>query len=159
MGVLIEKYPFLWVKYLLKSRLKLDYEYGKLLDRAWKALPEDLKSHKRFELPKVDSLIEGKTTIIRNFTEIANSLDRSPQHILTFLSKELAAPAIIEGNRVVIQRNLKNKVLEDKIGDYAREYVLCHECERPDTQLTELEGEKIIKCTACGAWWPLRRIK
>lgn len=137
----------------------MDSEYDKLLERAWSSLPETLKSHKRYELPKADAFKEGKTTIIRNFTEITNSLQRKPSHILTFLSKELAAPATIEGNRAVIQRVLRPKMIDQKIESYAKEYVLCHECGRPDTEVTSMEGEKIIKCAACGGWWPLRRIK
>ena len=134
-------------------------DYDKLLDRVWSKLPEKLKSSERFELPEADSFIEGKTTIVRNLTELSNTLDRKPSHIIRFLSKEFAVPTSLEGNRVVIQRRLKQQQVQEKVNAYAAEYVLCHECGRPDTQITELSGEKIIKCTACGGWWPYRRIK
>ena len=137
----------------------MDYDYNKLLERLWGELPEKVKGGDRFEMPKADVWVEGNQTIIRNFTEIANTLDREGKYILQFLSKELAAPGTTEGNRAIIQRRLKKHLIDDKLSAYAKEYVFCHECNRPDTTITILEGQKIIKCTACGGWWPLRRIK
>jgi translation initiation factor 2 subunit 2 len=134
-------------------------DYDALLDRVWKGLPEKLKKHDRFEMPQADAFIEGNVTIIRNFNEISLSLRRAPDQIIKFISKELAAPAAIDGTRAIIQRKLKKQVVDDKILAYAKEFVLCHECNRPDTKITELEGQKIIKCEACGGWWPMRRIK
>lgn len=137
----------------------MEYNYSKLLDRAWANLPEKLKSHSRFEIPKSKIFVEGNQTIIKNFNDIANTLRRDPKHLLTFLLKELAAPGTFDGNRVVIQRVLRKHIIDKKIEDYVNEYVLCHECKRPDTKFTELEGQGIIKCTACGGWRPLRKIK
>lgn len=137
----------------------MDYGYDTLLDRVWKGLPEKLKNHERFEMPDADAFVEGNQTIVRNFTEIANKLNRDSRYILKFLLKEFAAPGILDGNRVVIQRVLRKHVVNEKLRAYANEYVFCHECGRPDTKITSLEGQKIIKCEACGGWWPLRRIK
>ncbi|MFH1403633.1 MAG: translation initiation factor IF-2 subunit beta [Candidatus Altiarchaeota archaeon] len=137
----------------------MDYDYEKLLERAWANLPDKLRKHERFEMPKAVTFVEGNTTIIKNFNEIADILNRKPDHLFKFLLKELAAPGINDGNRVVIQRVLKKHIIDKKIEEYGKEYVLCHECERPDTTITELEGHKIIKCDACGGWRPMRRLK
>ncbi|MFC2162550.1 translation initiation factor IF-2 subunit beta [Candidatus Altiarchaeota archaeon] len=137
----------------------MEYDYEKLLTKAWSNLPDKLRKHERFEMPKATTFTEGNTTIIKNFNEVASTLNRKPEHILKFLLKELAAPGIWDNNRVVIQRVLKKHIIDKKIAQYAAEYVLCHECDRPDTKLTELEGHKIIKCEACGGWRPMRRIK
>ncbi|ODS41890.1 MAG: translation initiation factor IF-2 subunit beta [Candidatus Altiarchaeales archaeon IMC4] len=137
----------------------MEQGYNELLDRAWGSLPDNLKEHSRFEIPKADTFIEGNQTTIRNFNEIANALGRDPKYLMTYLFKELAAPGVYDGNRVVIQRVLKQGVIEQKINAYALEYVICHECQRPDTEIAELAGQKIIKCQACGAWKPMRRIK
>jgi len=137
----------------------MNYDYTSLLDRAWANLPEELQNHSRFQMPELDTLIEGNQTIITNFNEIVDSLGRKPQHLLTFLSKELAAPATFDGKRAIVQRVLKRNMIAKKVEDYAKIFVLCHECGRPDTKITELSGERIIKCTACGGWWPLRKIK
>ena len=137
----------------------MEYNYQNLSDRAWDALPEKLRSAPRFEVPTATIFVEGNQTIIKNFNEISNRLGRQPRHILTFLSKELAAPVSADGNRAIVQRVLRKPILDKRINEYAKEYVLCHECKRPDTKITELKGQKIIKCEACGAWWSLRKIK
>ena len=135
------------------------YEYRYLLDRAWSKLPEKLHKHKRFEIPVVDVLIEGNRTIIRNFDEITAKLRRDPEELFKYLLKESASRGSLEKNRATIQRRLKVSVVNDKIEKYANEYILCHECKRPDTYIGELAGEKIIKCEACGAHWHYKRIK
>lgn len=137
----------------------MDYNYDTLLERAWSMLPDKLKSHSRFEMPQADTFVEGNHTIIKNFNEITDRLNRKPSHILQYLSKELAAPGIIEGHRLRIQRVLKRHLINQKLDSYAKDYVLCHQCHRPDTHVTELEDHKIIKCDACGGWRPMRRIK
>ena len=137
----------------------MEYNYAKLLDRAWDNLPDELKHHERFVIPQANTFVEGNQTIIKNFSEIADLLGRDSRHVYTFLLKELAAPGTLDGSRVVIQRALRKHVIDKKIEDYAVEYVLCHQCKKPDTRFTELEGERIIKCSACGAWRPLRKIK
>jgi translation initiation factor 2 subunit 2 len=135
------------------------YEYEGLLSRVWKRLPDKLKKHERFEIPQTDSFVEGNVTIIRNINELSNAFNRDAEHIIKYLSKELAAPASVDKQRAIIQRKLKKQVLDEKVRSYAKEFVICHECQRPDTKASELEGQKIIKCEACGAWWPMRRIK
>jgi translation initiation factor 2 subunit 2 len=135
------------------------YDYDKLLERVWTGLPEKLKKHDRFEIPEADAFIEGNVTIVRNFNDIAQTFNRPAEHILKFLSKELAAPSAVDGMRGIIQRKLRKQVIDEKIKEYAKEFVICHECGRPDTKVGELENQKIVKCEACGAWWPMRRIK
>jgi translation initiation factor 2 subunit 2 len=137
----------------------MDSEYLKLLDRAWETVPSYIKTPARFEMPQAESFVEGNTTIIKNFTELAHTLRREPEHIMKFLFRELAAPGVMDGGRLIIQRVLKQAVVNKRIEDYAKEFVLCHECGKPDTGISELEGVKIIKCEACGGWWPMRRIK
>ena len=128
-----------------------EYEYDTLLEKAWSSLPEKLKSHSRFEIPKVDLFVEGNQTIVRNFNEIASTLGREQKHLQTYLSKELAALVISDGKRLIINRVLRRDMVNKRINEYAKEYVICQECGRPDTHFTELGGEKILKCTACGS--------
>lgn len=135
------------------------HKYEDLLDRAYLNMPGKLLKHSRFELPKAEIHLEGNQTIIKNFLDISETLGREPQHLLTFLLKELATPGILRSQHAVLQRSLRAGMINKRIEDYAKEYVLCHECLRPDTKVTELAGQKIIKCEACGAWRPLRRIK
>ena len=49
------------------------YDYNKLLDKAYKKIPENVKKTSRFEIPKVKIRIESKNTFITNFNKIIYS--------------------------------------------------------------------------------------
>jgi len=135
-----------------------DLEYLKLLEKAYRSLPEKAKKHERFEIPQTLSFIEGTRTIIKNLDEIANALSRPKEEIFTYLLKELASRGTLSPGKDVIERALKPEVIDEKINDYAHKYVLCWECGKPDTRIEEFEKMKIIKCSACGAWRYYKKI-
>jgi translation initiation factor 2 subunit 2 len=41
--------------------------------------------------------------------------------------------------------------INEKIEAYAKEFVICSECKKPDTELTKENRLMFIKCLACGA--------
>lgn len=126
-------------------------EYEKLLERGKKNLPDVVSSKSRFEMPKVKGLIQGNKTIVNNFTSICSEFHREPQHLLKYLQRELASPAIIDGPRLVLGRKLSAAFINTKIEKYAKDFVLCKDCGRPDTKLIK-EGKFLyIKCMACGS--------
>lgn len=126
-------------------------DYEKLLEKGMKGLPEGAKVIERYEIPKVKGLIEGNKTIITNFNQIVDMLHRDAQHFLKFLLKELATPGKLEENRLILGRKLNPGLINSKIEEYAKIYVLCYSCGKPDTKLEENEGIMHIRCTACGA--------
>ena len=115
--------------------MKLDYD--KLVEEAYKNLPEKSKATERFEIPKVKGHIQGSKTIISNFIAIADTLRREPGHLLKFLQRELATPALIDGPRLVLGRKLSASLINAKVQQYTETFVLCSECKKPDTQLTK----------------------
>lgn len=126
-------------------------DYEKLLDSTYKKLPKVDKVIERFEIPKVLGHIQGNKTIITNFFKIADIFGRDPQHLLKYLLRELATPGVIEGQRLVLGRKISSKLINNKIEQYANDFVLCPECKKPDTVLKKEERVLTIKCTACGA--------
>jgi len=135
-----------------------DKEYELLLERAMSMLPSVALQHERFEIPKVSSFIEGSRTIIKNLNEIADILHRPQEEIFTFLLKELASRGKIEKGRAIIERSLKDEMINEKIEKYTKEFVLCKECGKPDTRIEIIEGHRALKCMACGAWRFIRKI-
>lgn len=129
----------------------MKYDYENLLKRARKKIPESISKTKRFEVPKVVGHLHGNKTIIINFIQICNTLRREPKHLLKYLQRELATPAQIEKNRLVLGRKISSSQINQKIERYVDEFVLCPECKKPDTQLTKEERITLIKCMACGA--------
>jgi translation initiation factor 2 subunit 2 len=132
-------------------------EYDGLLDRAYSSLPEKAGSAGRFEMPVVESFIQGNKTIIKNFDEICAKLRRTPAELMKFLSRELAIPMSKEGAGLVLQGKFYDRLLNEKLKKYVAAYVICKECKKADTKIVEVErGVKTIVCEACGARSPLR---
>jgi translation initiation factor 2 subunit 2 len=131
-------------------------DYEKLLKKAKENLPKTLIQRERFEIPKVKGHVEGVKTIITNFVQICSILHRDVNQLLKYLQRELATPAIIDGPRLVLGRKISSSLINDKIEKYAKEFVLCGECGKPDTKLIK-EGRILEKkCMACGAKHPVR---
>lgn len=126
-------------------------EYEKLLKRARERMPKSVFEKERFEIPKVKGHIEGSKTIIINFQKIAATLQRQPEHMLKYILKELATPGSFKLNRLIIGAKIPASRINDKIRQYANEFVLCQDCGKPDTKL-EKEGDfTYLKCLACGS--------
>lgn len=131
-------------------------DYEKLLEKGLKNLPESTQKSERFEIPKVKGHIQGNKTIITNFQQIAKALHREPEHLLKFLLRELATPGQIDKQRLTFNRKIKSAQINQKIDQYTKLFVLCHECKKPDTQLVKEGRISSIKCMACGAKHPIR---
>jgi translation initiation factor 2 subunit 2 len=133
-------------------------QYKELLGKAVKELPEGAIERSRFEVPKVKGHIQGNNTIITNFKQIAKHFRREEDHFLKFILKEIASPGKFSGELLIIGRKVSSELLNDKITKYAEIFVLCPSCGRPDTNIETEKGVNILKCTACGSKFPVRKI-
>ncbi|MFH1210971.1 MAG: translation initiation factor IF-2 subunit beta [archaeon] len=132
-------------------------DYKQLLERARKNLPEKTnQSSERFEMPKVKGHVEGNKTVIINFSQIASTLNREQEHLLKFLQRELATPAQVDGPRLIFGRKLPSSLINSKIETYAKNFVLCKVCGKPDTKIIKEGDFKFLKCAACGAKNPIK---
>lgn len=137
-----------------------EYSYEDLVDRAKEKLPEDIAKHERFVVPEADVMLEGKNSVFRNFGEIVSILNRDQNEIFQFLQKELGTSGTLQGSdqgaRVVFKGKIGGRQIDDKLSIYLNNFVLCSECQRPDTRL-EREGRTLIlACDACGAKRPVK---
>ena len=131
-------------------------EYENLLNRAIEQLPPEVFEHKRFKIPKAYSDIQGNRTFIKNFKEVAERLNRDPQHVLKFLLRELGTAGNLESNRAILQGKFTHYLINERLEDYVAKYVICQECDRPDTKITREGRIFLLKCAACGAKAPLK---
>ena len=132
--------------------------YEELLERAFKHMPEVAEDREeRFVLPSPVVFIEGKTTIFENFDALCDRLNRDKEHIMKFLLNELGTAGKIVGNRAIFQGRFSREEIERQIRRYVDEYVMCWECNKPDTHFVKMERIWVLKCDACGAIRPLRR--
>jgi translation initiation factor 2 subunit beta (aeIF-2b) len=133
-----------------------DELYLKLLDKAYAVIMP--KVERRRELPRLSIQVQPKKTIIQNFRDIAQRLNRDPTHIARFFLKELALPGSIDGNALVLYAERSPRTLEAVYERYIKFYVECPVCHSVDTYL-EREGRiYVLVCTACGARMPRKGI-
>jgi len=133
--------------------------YETLLEKAYEKLPKVETATDRFRIPIVETMIQGNQTIIKNFSQISETLRRDPKHLLKYLTRELATPAGLDNTRAVFQSKLPQRLIQQKLESYAKEYVFCKECGQPDTQLIREDRITFLKCEACGAKASAKAIK
>ena len=129
--------------------------YKKLLEEAYSKVKQVKGNGERFETPKVDGRFEGKKTIITNFSEIASKIRRKVEHFQKFLLKELAASGHIDGDRLILNIRVPRTKIDTKIEQYVKEFVLCAECGKPDTEIMKEGRLQFLHCLACGAKHPI----
>ncbi len=130
-------------------------DYEKMLDEAYSLLPDKVKETVRFEIPKFEVFFQGNQTIIVNFMEVCKYIRRDPKVILKYLTKELAAPANVAGDRLIIKGKVRPDKINKKLETFVKTYVICKECGKPDTELITIEGVLYVRCSACGARYPV----
>ena len=132
-------------------KIKMSDEYTKLLDSAFEKIPKKTSSGERFELPSIQGVRIGSKTIVQNFKEIADRMNRDPHHLLKFLSKELATAATLDGARAIFQGVFKVESMRRLLEIYTQRFVICPVCKRPDTNMDRQERFTFLICEACGA--------
>ena len=129
--------------------------YEDLLRRAQKSVSQ-VGVEDRFTLPTAELMIEGSKTIIKNFSDIADTLRRDQDHIFKFFLKALAVPGEIKGNRASFTGSFTQRQMDNRIREYARLFVICYSCGKPDTHIKKYDGQEKLKCEACGSKTKLR---
>ncbi|MBN2458002.1 translation initiation factor IF-2 subunit beta [Candidatus Woesearchaeota archaeon] len=134
-------------------------DYENMLDRLYENMPEVQLTTERFEVPKVRGHIQGNKTIVTNFHQIAQTLQRPVDHLCKYVLKELATPGDLLKNGIIFGTKTPASRINEKIQKYADEFVTCKECGKPDTKLIR-EGKYMFKkCLACGARESVRILK
>ena len=132
-----------------------------MLNIAYSEIPSGTLKHERFEIPRVKSSIIGRRrgpTILYNYTEICDVLNRKPMHILKFLSKEMATSGTIDNSRVIFKGKFDKNTFEGLLNRYVNDFVICPVCNRPDTKIIREKRLQFRKCDACGAKSPVKSI-
>ncbi len=136
----------------------MNLTYEQMLDRLYEQIPKRSLEKERFEFPQMESFTQGPKTYVKNFSQLLKIIRREdPKDILKFLTKESAAPAKQEADRLVMIGKFTEKQINGWITRFIEEFVLCNECGKPDTHYIEHNGVRQLKCEACGAISPIRR--
>jgi len=129
----------------------MKYDYEELLKRARSQIPEVVSKRERLELPRLHHAVIGMRTIIYNFKEVADALNRDPQHILKFLTREMATAATMQEPRAIFKGKFSSETLGRLLQRYMESFVVCPVCKRPDTKIVKEKRLSFLICEACGA--------
>jgi len=132
--------------------------YESDLDRAFDEMPEIEGEGDRFEVPEPEVRIEGSSTILTNFQEILDTLNREEDHLMKYLLREIGtAGHIDESGRAQFKGDFSEDEFARVLDAYVGEFVLCSECGRPDTRLKKEDRTLMLRCDACGAFRPVSK--
>ncbi|MBI2971577.1 MAG: translation initiation factor IF-2 subunit beta [Candidatus Aenigmarchaeota archaeon] len=132
-------------------------DYLKLLEKARKGLPASATVSERFEIPAANVQI-GRQTVLKNFSDIVKALRRDAKHLAKFLFKELAVPGSMRQDELLLQGRIPGSMVNKRIEEYAKEFVFCNECGKPDTKMLKEGRILLLKCEACGARRSVRAV-
>jgi translation initiation factor 2 subunit 2 len=136
----------------------MEYNYEELLKRARSQIPETVSKHERLELPRLNHSVIGMRTVVYNLKEIAEALNRDPQHLLKFLTREMATAATLQESRAIFKGKFYRDTFERLIRRYMEIFVICPVCNLPDTRIVKEKRLSFIVCEACGAKSSVRQL-
>lgn len=122
-----------------------------MLDEAYGKVKQIDFASGRFEIPKIEGHFEGKKTVLTNFFAIASHIRRDPEHFQKFILKEIAASGNKDRDRFVLNMKVPSAKINSKIEQYVKEFILCKECGKPDTEIVKEGRLNFVHCLACGA--------
>jgi len=129
----------------------MEYDYESLLKRARSAIPDVASKRQRLEIPRLNHSVIGMRTVIYNFKEVADALDRDPQHLLKFLSGEMATAATMQESRAIFQGKFPYDTFGWLLQRYMDSFLVCPICKSPDTKIVKEKRLSFLVCKACGA--------
>jgi len=110
----------------------------------------------RYKMPSIIAKVEGKgngvKTVIVNMSEIARSLGRPATYACKFFGCELGAQTQldIKNDRYIVNGSHEGSRLQDMLDVFIKKFVLCQECDNPETTMTVKREIIILVCKACG---------
>lgn len=128
-----------------------DDDYMSLLDKAEGNFSDSTEVQSRLRIPEPDVILEGKVTIIRNFQDIAELINRPAKKIMKHFTRELGIGISLDGRRLIINKKVDSNTIQQKIKEYMESYVICYECGSPDTEIQRIGRVDVLECKACGA--------
>uniref|UniRef100_A0AAY4AZZ3 Eukaryotic translation initiation factor 5 n=1 Tax=Denticeps clupeoides TaxID=299321 RepID=A0AAY4AZZ3_9TELE len=112
----------------------------------------------RYKMPRLIAKVEGKgngiKTVIVNMVDVAKALNRPPTYPTKFFGCELGAQTQFDAknDRYIVNGSHDANKLQDMLDGFIRKFVLCPECDNPETDLHVNPKKQTIgnSCKACG---------
>lgn len=136
----------------MKKSLSIS-SYEKMLERLYSQVKVNPEKFKRFEDPIAEVENIKNRTIIRNFKEIAERLNRKPDELASYFFKDLSINGMIDPNtkQLILFGKFSFERINMSLKFYIRKYVICPICTSVDTVVIKEGKNLFLKCLACGA--------
>lgn len=129
-----------------------------LLERALSKIHEKVQKTSKYEIPEVESTIFGSKTVIHNFKEVAEKINRDMNFLLKYLVRELATSGTIEETRAVLQGKFQKEQIDSLVSKFVKSYVQCPSCNKMDTKMVKEGRLTFIQCEVCGSKNPVKSL-
>ncbi|KAH8237639.1 hypothetical protein KR038_003956 [Drosophila bunnanda] len=112
----------------------------------------------RYKMPRLQAKVEGKgngiKTVLVNMAEVARAIGRPATYPTKYFGCELGAQTLFDhkNERFIVNGSHDVNKLQDLLDGFIRKFVLCPECDNPETNLTVSAKNQTISqsCKACG---------
>jgi translation initiation factor 5 len=110
----------------------------------------------RYKMPRICAKVEGKgngiKTVIVNMADVARALNRPATYPTKYFGCELGAQTQFDhkNERFIVNGSHDSLKLQDLLDGFIRKYVLCPECDNPETDLLISAKKEIISQTCKG---------
>jgi translation initiation factor 2 subunit 2 len=131
--------------------------YEEQLDRALDEVPDLATDEDRLSVPDPSVQRDGAFTRLVNLPAIADALSRDPEHVHRAVQRDLGTNGQWNGSQARYNGQFTVADFDAAIAGYVAEYVTCSECGRPDTRLVTEDRNQMLRCTACGAFRPVKK--
>nr|CAD7454475.1 unnamed protein product [Timema tahoe] len=117
----------------------------------------------RYKMPRLIAKVEGKgngiKTVIVNMADVAKAIGRPATYPTKYFGCELGAQTQFDfkNDRFIVNGSHDAGRLQDLLDGFIRKFVLCPECDNPETNLliSQKKGTISQGCMACGFHGPL----
>lgn len=110
----------------------------------------------RYKMPRLQAKVEGKgngiKTVVVNMVDIARALDRPPTYVTKYFGCELGAQTQfdVKAERYIVNGCHDAGKMQDMLDGFIKKFVLCEQCDNPETILKVKKNMIGAACKACG---------
>uniref|UniRef100_H2ZBE4 Eukaryotic translation initiation factor 5 n=1 Tax=Ciona savignyi TaxID=51511 RepID=H2ZBE4_CIOSA len=110
----------------------------------------------RYKMPCIIAKVEGKgngvKTVIVNMSDVAKAVGRPATYACKFFGCELGAQTQfdLKNDRYIVNGSHESSRLQDMLDIFIKKFILCAECDNPETTMIVKRGTIGLVCKACG---------
>ena len=130
----------------------LDYSLDFMIERAYDELKQREKKRTTFIQPEIKN--HNRKTYIINFKIFCEKINRSPEFVSRFLTKELNIQTSynpLDVNELKIDTILKHSNIQTALTTLIKTYVVCLNCKSGNTDIKKVNRINYLICKDCNS--------